>query len=84
MRVCVRVRACMHVLQFLHHVFTFSFLFCMEKIIMLHKPRYVKKMESERGEGAEKKKKKKGKKKRKEKKKRTEEAEFVEIVLPLF
>ena len=55
--VCVHVhaRACMRILRFLH-IFTFFFLFCVQKIIMLHKARYIKKMESERGGGADQKK----------------------------
>ena len=63
MRVCVRVRACMHVLQFLHHVFMFFLLILYEKIIMLHKARCVKKNGVGKGRRCRQKKKKKKKKK---------------------
>ena len=62
LHVCVQIcllNLYLRVLQFLLHVFTFSFIFCMQKLIMLHKAKYVKKnMGSERGGGADKKTKK--------------------------
>ena len=65
MHAYVRARAGMHARFAVPLSRFYVFLLILyEKIIMLHKARYVKKMESERGGGADKKKKKKKKKKK--------------------
>ena len=65
MHACVRARTGMHARFAIPSSRFYVFLLILyEKIIMLHKARCVKKMESERGGGADKKKKKKKKKKK--------------------